>query len=60
MRLSHTSTLEKVSDILSLGQEQLICRMTHSNPEEDMKIAKVSHSKLTVYPGKELLKKRHG
>lgn len=43
-----TSSLKNISSILPLREEQTMRGPCHGNPEEVVKIPKISHSKLTV------------
>jgi hypothetical protein len=46
--LSHTSTLQNISGVLLLGQEQPRGGARDSNPKKVVKVSKIRHSKLTV------------
>jgi hypothetical protein len=46
--LSHTSTLQNISSVLLLGQEQPRGGARDSNPKKVVKVSKIRHSKLTV------------
>jgi hypothetical protein len=56
----HAGALQKVSNILALGEEHVVRRMTNSNANEVVEITEVSHRKLVVQPGQEALEKIRG
>jgi hypothetical protein len=56
----HASALQKISSVLSLGEEHALRRTSNSNAKEVVEITKISHRKLAVQLGQESLEKIRG